>query len=177
MYQAPQILPDLKRGEDSEWDDQPKRGGVRKVLGAAAAVVLVLGGGYLAWANRDSFGSFGGRGKASAVVATNSSAELGKRGDKPAPVAIADFDAATKEIDGRFQKSAFWPVVKKEFPEWYGEHLAEAAKLGMTMVFLSDRALPRRVPDDMQVIGVRTLQDVLQRTVGADASTEPSFKK
>ena len=44
--------------------------------------------------------------------------------------------------------------------------LAEAAKLGMTMVFLSDRALPRRVPDDMQVIGVRTLQDVLQRTVG-----------
>ena len=83
MYQAPQILPDLKRGEDSEWDDQPKRGGVRKVLGAAAAVVLVLGGGCLAWANRESFGSFGGRGKPSAVVATNSSAELGKRGDWP----------------------------------------------------------------------------------------------
>lgn len=55
--------------------------------------------------------------------------------------------------------------------------LAEAAKLGMTLAFLSDRAVPRRIPNDMQVIGVRTLQDVLQRTVGADASTEPSFKK
>jgi DNA repair protein RadA/Sms len=49
--------------------------------------------------------------------------------------------------------------------------LAEAAKLGMTQAFLSDRAVPRRVPADMQVIGVRTLQDVLQRTVGAAADT------
>jgi len=44
--------------------------------------------------------------------------------------------------------------------------LAEAAKLGMTQAFLSDRAIPRRVPGDIEVIGVRTLQDVLQRTVG-----------
>jgi DNA repair protein RadA/Sms len=47
--------------------------------------------------------------------------------------------------------------------------VAEAAKLGMNVVFLSDRAIPRRVPDDMKVVGVRTLQDVLQRTVGKDA--------
>ena len=43
--------------------------------------------------------------------------------------------------------------------------LAEAAKLGMTQAYLSDRAMPRRVPHGMQVIGVRTLRDVLQRTV------------
>jgi len=47
--------------------------------------------------------------------------------------------------------------------------LAEAAKLGMTQAFLSDRAIPRRIPGDIQVIGVRTLQDVLQRTVGKTA--------
>ncbi|MDQ6611643.1 MAG: DNA repair protein RadA [Gemmatimonadota bacterium] len=47
--------------------------------------------------------------------------------------------------------------------------LAEAAKLGMTQAFLSDRALPRRVPDDMEVIGVRTISDVLSRTVGQAA--------
>ena len=47
--------------------------------------------------------------------------------------------------------------------------LAEAAKLGMTHAFLSDRAIPRRVPNDMQVIGVRTLRDVLQRTVGKES--------
>lgn len=48
--------------------------------------------------------------------------------------------------------------------------LAEAAKLGMTTAFLSDRALPRRSPGDMQLVGVRTLTDVLQRTVGKDAA-------
>ncbi|MES2521124.1 MAG: DNA repair protein RadA [Gemmatimonadota bacterium] len=47
--------------------------------------------------------------------------------------------------------------------------VAEAAKLGMTMAFLSERAMPRRVPGDLKVVGVRTLQDVLQRTVGKDA--------
>lgn len=47
--------------------------------------------------------------------------------------------------------------------------LAEAAKLGMTQAFLSDRAIPRRIPDGMQVIGVRTIADVLSRTVGAEA--------
>jgi DNA repair protein RadA/Sms len=48
--------------------------------------------------------------------------------------------------------------------------LAEAAKLGMTRAYLSDRAIPRRVPGDITVIGVRTLGDVLQKTVGKDAT-------
>jgi DNA repair protein RadA/Sms len=48
--------------------------------------------------------------------------------------------------------------------------LAEAAKLGMTTAFMSDRAIPRRIPGDITVIGVRTLVDVLQRTVGKDAT-------
>jgi DNA repair protein RadA/Sms len=48
--------------------------------------------------------------------------------------------------------------------------LAEAAKLGMTRAYLSDRAIPRRAPDHMELIGVRTLGDVLQRTVGRDAA-------
>ncbi|HEY0930169.1 MAG TPA: DNA repair protein RadA [Gemmatimonas sp.] len=48
--------------------------------------------------------------------------------------------------------------------------LAEAAKLGMTTAYMSDRAIPRRIPGDITVIGVRTLNDVLQRTVGKDAA-------
>lgn len=48
--------------------------------------------------------------------------------------------------------------------------LAEAAKLGMTTAFLSDRAIPRRIPGEIRVIGVRTLADVLRHTVGAEAA-------
>jgi DNA repair protein RadA/Sms len=47
--------------------------------------------------------------------------------------------------------------------------LAEAAKLGMTRAYLSDRAIPRKVSGDIVLVGVRTLTDVLQKTVGADA--------
>jgi len=47
--------------------------------------------------------------------------------------------------------------------------LAEAAKLGMTTAYFSDRALPRRVPGDMRLIGVRSLRDVLERTLGKGA--------
>ena len=44
--------------------------------------------------------------------------------------------------------------------------LAEAAKLGMTEAFLAERAVPHRVPAGMTVHGVRTLADVLARTIG-----------
>ncbi len=45
--------------------------------------------------------------------------------------------------------------------------LAEAAKLGMTSAYLSERSVPRRVPSEIKVVGVRTLSDVLSRTIGA----------
>ncbi len=54
--------------------------------------------------------------------------------------------------------------------------LIEAARLGMTEAYLSERAVPRRVPAGMTVHGVRTLGDVLTRTIGprsARASGRP----
>ncbi|MCA0376242.1 MAG: DNA repair protein RadA [Gemmatimonadetes bacterium] len=47
--------------------------------------------------------------------------------------------------------------------------LAEAAKLGITTAYLSDRAMPRRAPGDLHLVGVRSLADVLQRTLGPAA--------
>lgn len=47
--------------------------------------------------------------------------------------------------------------------------LGEAARLGMTTAYLSDRAIPRRVPREMKAIGVRTLSDVLRHTLDAES--------
>ena len=33
--------------------------------------------------------------------------------------------------------------------------------------YLSERAVPRRIPGDIEVVGVRTISDVLTRTLGA----------
>ncbi len=48
--------------------------------------------------------------------------------------------------------------------------LAEATKLGMTDAYLSERAVPRRVPAGMTVHGVKMLADVLEQTIGSRAS-------
>lgn len=41
--------------------------------------------------------------------------------------------------------------------------LAEAARMGMTTAFLSERGLPKRVTRDMKVVGIRTVSDLFQR--------------
>jgi DNA repair protein RadA/Sms len=44
--------------------------------------------------------------------------------------------------------------------------LAEASKLGMTEAWLAERAVPHRVPAGITVHGVRSLTEVLARTIG-----------
>ena len=41
--------------------------------------------------------------------------------------------------------------------------LAEAANMGMTMAFLSERAVPKRVPKGLRAVGVRTIADLFER--------------
>jgi hypothetical protein len=48
----------------------------------------------------------------------------------PAEPASPDaVDANAQALDARFQQNPMWSVVKREFPDWYGERLREAAKL------------------------------------------------
>lgn len=37
--------------------------------------------------------------------------------------------SSSGSLDAKLQKTAHWPVIKREFPDWYGERLREAAKL------------------------------------------------
>ena len=41
--------------------------------------------------------------------------------------------------------------------------LAEAANLGMTTVYLAERAVPKRIPRELRVVGVRTVSDLFER--------------
>ena len=35
----------------------------------------------------------------------------------------------TADLEARWQQTAHWPVIKREFPDWYGERLREAVQL------------------------------------------------
>lgn len=41
----------------------------------------------------------------------------------------ADVDQGAQALDAKFQRTPMWTIVKREFPDWYGERLREAAKL------------------------------------------------
>src|SRR4029079_9646296 len=45
------------------------------------------------------------------------------------PVSQAAVEAGAQELDTKFGKLAAWNVVKREFPDWYGEQLRQAAAL------------------------------------------------
>ncbi len=42
---------------------------------------------------------------------------------------LQGFAETALEVDDGFQKSALWQLVKREFPEWYGQRVDETAKL------------------------------------------------
>jgi hypothetical protein len=42
---------------------------------------------------------------------------------------IGGTSSAASDMEKQLQSTAHWPVIKKEFPDWYGERLREAAKL------------------------------------------------
>ena len=43
--------------------------------------------------------------------------------------------------------------------------IAEAANMGMRRVYLAERGVPKRVPRDVEVVGVRTIQDAVPAAV------------
>ncbi len=42
---------------------------------------------------------------------------------------VASGTSNTSSLEARWQQTAHWPVIKREFPDWYGERLREATKL------------------------------------------------
>ena len=41
--------------------------------------------------------------------------------------------------------------------------LAEAANMGMSTVYLAERAVPRRVPAELRVVGARTISSLFEQ--------------
>ena len=44
-------------------------------------------------------------------------------------MSAAAIDAGAQTLDAKFEKMPAWSVVKREFPDWYGEQLRQAAQL------------------------------------------------
>jgi uncharacterized protein DUF4339 len=86
-------------------------------IAAAAAVIVVAGWVAMGKLRSVSAGPGAPALTASAVPAKGKAAPLGPVASNP------------EAIDASFQRTMLWSVVKREFPDWYGERLKETAKL------------------------------------------------
>lgn len=125
----PSFEPDRIRVSQGSDDGAGSR--LRKVAIAVLVLGLIGGGGWYAWHSgaigslQDKFAS----GKEGEQVPTVSAP--GGSAAPPASAALppAQLDASSQALDGKFSQLAAWGVVKREFPDWYGEQLRQAATL------------------------------------------------
>jgi len=107
---------------------------VRRAVGALALIAIVGGGGWVAWQSgalgflHDSMTS-SSDGEVPTVAAPGSDAATpSSEGTAPA-ASTAALGVDAQALDSKFSSLAAWSVVKREFPDWYGEQLRQAAQL------------------------------------------------
>lgn len=105
---------------------------VKRVAIAALVLGLVGGGGWYAWqsgainALQNQLSASREGEQVPTVAAPQQDAALAPAAP---PVSESDVAAGAQQLDGRIEKLAAWSVVKREFPDWYGEQLRQAATL------------------------------------------------
>jgi len=121
----------------AQGSDDNRKSGARRALGMVVLLALLGGGGWYVWRSgaitslTDSFSSSKEGEQVPTVAAPDgSAATVAATESPPAPAAsAAEVDASAQELNSKFEKMAAWSVVKREFPDWYGEQLRQAARL------------------------------------------------
>ena len=108
----------------------------RRALGIVVALALLSGCSWYVWQSGtiasliDGLSSSKEGEQVPTVAAPDGSTATVPAAETPsAPASAAEVDAGAQELDSKFEKMAAWSVVKREFPDWYGEQLRQAAKL------------------------------------------------
>lgn len=102
----------------------PRRWGL--LAGLLLLAVVVAGAGSAAYLYRTQLASLVA--STAATVTATSGAAVDRKGLDVPP--LIGFRAGTAEaIDATLQAAALWHLLKREFPDWYGQRIAEAAQL------------------------------------------------
>lgn len=136
---------------------------VRRAVGALALIAIVGGGGWVAWQSgalgflHDSVTS-SGDGEVPTVAAPGSDAP--PSGEAAAPAAsTAALSTDAQALDSKFSHLAAWSVVKREFPDWYGEQLRQAAQL--TSEHQSEEAVNKHLAEALVTLRRQHANDAL----------------
>lgn len=126
-----------KRIRVAQGSRDDRSSGGRRALGIVLLLVILgAAGGWYAWHSggldfiRDKLAGGSATGEVPTVTAPDA-AQTQTAAQPPAAPAVSQeaVDAGAQQLDAKFEKLPVWTVVKREFPDWYGEQLRQAAKL------------------------------------------------
>ncbi|MBO0764933.1 MAG: hypothetical protein J2P50_10145, partial [Hyphomicrobiaceae bacterium] len=87
-------------------------------------VILLAGVGGAGYQYREQLAGF-----AAALSTSSGAMSIADRKSLEMPPLIGFRASSTEAIDATLQRSALWRIIKREFPDWYAQRLAEAATL------------------------------------------------
>ena len=105
-------------------DDVPPRRSFVRTAAFAASALILLGAGWIAWQNRSvlpGMSAIGG-----VMLARLSSAPSAELYQAAPFVATGD---SRDDLDRGLQKTALWRVLKRDYPDWYAERLADVERM------------------------------------------------
>jgi GYF domain 2 len=119
------IPPQLRAHRDANEHGEAGRGGVLKRLAAALVIsAAVIGAGALGYVYRAQLGELG-----ASLTASSGAMAISERKSLEVPPLAGLRGGDAGSIDTRLQMTALWPVIRREFPEWYQQRVNEAAAL------------------------------------------------
>lgn len=108
---------------DSADEDKPRRPG--RVLALLLIVGVVGAAAWYAYPYRAQLTQFM---SSISALTPSSTIDIAERKSLEVPP-LAGLSGTQEEIDARLQATALWRVIKREFPDWYNQRIAEAIAL------------------------------------------------
>jgi hypothetical protein len=109
--------------EDHDYDERSRGGGFKRFFWTLVILGLLGTGAWYGYENRALLMNLA----ASLPIPTGGLAMPDQRSLEAPP--FRGFVGTADQIDAAMQETAVWRVLKREFPDWYGERLKEAAAM------------------------------------------------
>ena len=130
---APEHTFEPNRIRVAQGSDDSGKSGARRAVGIVALLALLGGCGWYAW-HSGAVSMLGDRisstheGEQVPTVAAPADGTTPQAAAEAPPVNPAQVEAGAQALDSKFAQMAAWSVVKREFPDWYGDQLRQAAQ-------------------------------------------------
>ncbi len=100
----------------------------RRVMALLVIVAALAGAGWYAYANRAMLIAYVSLFATSSSPSSSTALDVAERKSLEAPP-FAGLRGSPEAVDAKMQATALWRVIKREFPEWYGQRLNEVVSL------------------------------------------------